>query len=244
MHGPAANFYSMSDMAYYSPQHFSASFASANTLTLAGLAFAPSSNQFMEVRVSTVGGATLIFPGSSYSFSYVSATGVLTINGVSPFLVTDTAYRVVVLGEAKAYSAAGNYLNQSEVAPLNTAAVLSETLLDATNPATQDLPSSSGLQMLGYQHLALNGVLITANTISIQVFGSSDPDVVPANMAWVALYGYSHGINAYTNIISCTNTTVTYAWDFDYLNHTYVKVVFTNGAAANNTTSVFVRRSY
>jgi hypothetical protein len=212
-------------------------------LTLAGLSYVPANNQFVEVRVSTVGGATLVFPGASYSFAYVAATGVLTINGAAPFLATDTGYRVAVLGEAKGYSLATNSYRGTEISPINLVPI-SETLLDATNPATQDLPSSSGLNMLGFQHLSLNGALTTANTISIQVFGSSDPDLVPANMSWVALYGYSHGINAYTNIISCTNTTVTYAWDFDYLNHTYVKVVFTNGAAANNTTSVFCRRMY
>lgn len=242
MHGPAANFYAMSDMAYYSPQHFTSTFLGANTLTLAGLAFAPSSNQFMEVRVSRVGGAVTVYSSASYSMSYNSGTGVLTVTD-AVFLATDTGYRVAVLGEAKAYSLATNSYRGTEISPINLVPI-SETLLDATNPATQDLPSSSGLNMLGYQHLSLNGSLTTANTISIQVFGSSDPDLVPANMAWVSLYGYSHGINAYTNIISCTNTTVVYAWDFDYLNHTYVKVVFTNGAAANNTTSVFCRRSY
>jgi hypothetical protein len=238
----ADNFLFPEGALYTSPVDFSCVFATGTTVTLTGLSFTPTVDQFVMLDVLQVTGRRISFTTWTDKFSWNAGTGVLTVPSAT-FAATDV-YRCVIVGATKGYAPATNSFAFSEISPLNTAAVISETLLDATNPATQTLPSDAGLQMLGFQHLSLNGVLITAGTISIQVYGSSDPDVVPANMAWALLYGYRADTNTVTNIISCTNTTVTYAWDFDYLNYAFIKVVFTNTGAVNNTTSVYCRRMY
>jgi hypothetical protein len=246
MHGNPSTFYPLTEMAYYSPQHFSCVYLGANTLTLTGLPFTPASNsQFTELRVMTVGGATTVYPSASYNFSYNSGTGVLTVIGGN-FLATDLSYRLVIIGEARAYSAAGNYLNQSEVSPINQM-FLEEVLFDSTNSPAAEWPSADGLLCGGFQHFALNGTMIEADaTLTLQVLGTIDNNVTPASRTWVPLYGYSHGSNSYTNIITCASTTVTFMWDFDYANYKYIKVVLTttDPGPHDNTVKVFCRRAY
>jgi len=232
------------DQVYSSPGSFSSVFLAGTTLTLAGLPFTPDNSQFLMTIVTTAGGAVNRYPADSFYHSYNSGTGVLTVAGAN-FLASDLSIRVVLLGEARGYQAAGNYYRGSEVSPINLVPVV-ETLLEATNPATQELPSADGLQLLGFQHLSLNGTLVnaTANAITIQVFGTNSSNAVPASRTWTALYGYRSDLNTMTNIVSCASTTVVYSWDFDYCNYQYIKIAFTNASAVNNTTSVFVRRSY
>jgi hypothetical protein len=235
------------DQVYSSPGSFSSAFLAGTTLTLAGLPFTPDDSQFLMTIVTTAGGAVNRYPADSFYHSYNSGTGVLTVTGAN-FLVSDLSIRVVLLGEARAYQASGNYYRGSEVAPINLQFV-EETLASETNvlTVTREFPSADGLTLAGFQHLSLNGTLIIAsgaNALTIQVYGTNDSNLVAASRIWCPLYGYSHGSNSYTNIISCVNTTVNYMWDFDYLNAKYAKIVVTNAAGANNTLSAFVRRGY
>lgn len=247
MHGPAANHYSLTEAVYASPISFTATYLGANTLTLTGLPFTPSSNnQITEVRVMTVRGATLVYPSASYNMSFNSGTGVLTVLGAA-FNSTDTAYRVTIIGEARGFSAATNSYRGSEVAPTNLSAVIEETLVVGTNLGIVALeyPSADGLAMLGYKNFSLNGILLDADaTIYVEVYGTNDPNVTAASRRWIALYGFRTDAPGVVNRITCASTTVTFGWDFDNCNYKYLKVLFTPGGTNTYTLELYCRRSY
>ncbi len=248
MHGTLMSRPAYTDQVYSSPGSFSSVYLSGTTLTLAGLPFTPDDSQFLMTIVTTAGGAVNRYPVDSYFHDYDSATGILTVAGAN-FLASDRSIRVVLLGEARAFAAAGNYYRQTEVAPVNTSAVISETLVDTTNliqvpPATPTVfryPSNSGLDMLGYRSVSFSGKILDADAVITLWFEVSDDEDSAAE--WHRVFFYDNINNAVVNGYSVTNGTLTYACSLDDCNFQYVRAVLTI-ASDDNTEVIKMRRVY
>jgi hypothetical protein len=100
MRGQAGYNPTIGNQTYFSPNNFSASFASLTSLTLIGLSFIPTSADFIGVDVVSASGATIQYRSSNYTFTYDSITGVLSVSGAN-FNSTDTLYRVMIFGPDK-----------------------------------------------------------------------------------------------------------------------------------------------
>jgi hypothetical protein len=244
-HAPVSAF---TDATHTAPTDFTATFLSNVTLTCAGAPFtiedASCRVVFILFKPAAGSWSSPLINGAN-SVSITAAANVITVTGAgTPFAAGDT-YWVGVQYQQKAYQLAANLLSTAEAVPLSQQ-VIEEPLIVTTNVAAiTDYPSADGLQMLGAKHLSVNGVMIDADaTISIQVFGTNDPNVTAASRRWVALYGYRTDTNTVVNSISCASTTVTFGWDFDNLNCKYVKVVFNNGGGNTNTLEMYIRRMY
>jgi hypothetical protein len=248
MHGQSPPYYPLTEMVYYSPQHFTCVYTSPTTLTLAGLPFVPSDAQFAELRVATAAGAVNVYPSVSYKFAYNAGTGVLTVTGGN-FTATDSSYRLVIVGEVRGYSGATDSMKTTEQSPVNNV-VIEESLIDTTTVATGTdyLPSSDGIALLGYRDLTLTGKLIDADgAITLTFEGTNDEDATAASRDWISIYGIRTDKAAglgYVNTVAIHDSTETFAIDFDRLNYKYfrVKYVVLTDVAASNTIIVKCRR--
>jgi len=222
------------DSIYTSPQDGTATYASAITLTMAGMAFVPVASQFLLVEQYTAGGAVIRYPAASYQMLYTAPT--LTVMGAN-FLTTDLAIRVYWAGPSRAYNQASDYYRFGEVDPLDQHSEL-VNLVDGTNLASAEYPSANGLDMLGRNYFSINGTMIEATAgknIAVKVWGSNDEEPVGASKIWNQLYGRRVDIGGVeVNVIVCPTTTVTFAWEF-FSRFRYIKVATTVDDAVDNT---------
>jgi hypothetical protein len=238
MHGPAATFYPMTDAVYISPISFSVAYTSQTTLTLAGLPFVPTNAQFAELRVTTVGGATNVYPSVSYNFSFNSGTNVLTVTGGN-FVASDLAYRLVIVGNPRAYNQAADYYRFAEVDPLSgqnaqTALAAVTNITTATN-----YPSDFGIDLggSGVAHFSLNGRLVDADaTIKIEVFATDDINATPASRRWVKIYGLRADTGAEVSAVVAPSATVDYCWIFNDCRYKFIRVTATPDGVTNTNT--------
>ena len=151
---------------------FTVAYTSSATVTLAGLPFTPTSVQFIEVvRLDTTGKQTKLRP-YNYAFSYVGATGVLTVTGVS-FVATDT-YDVFLWGPQKTVNTSANAQNVLILNP-GPSTYTSATLLTGT-AATGDVYSYidvAGLRYAGLQYSFTAGTCSGACDVSLTDDGSA-----------------------------------------------------------------------
>jgi len=126
-----------------------------------------------------------------------------------------------------------NSNRSEEISPINLA-VLEENFIDTTNVAagTNYYPSSLGRAMLGYKDFSITGSFIDADgTITWSVEATNDEDPVTAD--WIQIYGYDAKNNTTVNSMTFTNSSMTFAWDFDNLNYRFVRVKVVNDGATN-----------
>ena len=138
---------------------FTAVFTAATQITLAGGPTGVIANiNFIEVVQQPVAGVAVAWKPDANQFSYVPATGVLTVTGAT-FAVTDT-YDVKVWYVPKAYDAASNQ-NVVHVTNPDWEQQSPNTLADATNVVNGTYPhyvDMGGYKKAGFQ-LILTGTL-------------------------------------------------------------------------------------
>lgn len=226
------------DSIYSSPRDFTATWASGTTLTLTGLPYSPVASQFITLLVTTVGGAVTQYPATSFYFSFVPATGVLTIAG-SNLLASDLSYTVIVNGPVRAYNSAGDYRRVAEVDPLSgqnaqTALAAVTNITTATN-----YPSDFGIDLggSGVAHFSLNGRLVDADaTIKIEVWATNDINVVAATRRWTKIYGLRADTGAEVSAVVAPSATVDYCWIFNGCRYKFIRVTATPDGVTNTNT--------
>jgi hypothetical protein len=160
------------DAIYTSPQDFSVAFAALTQVTLTGLSYTPTVEQFVSVQSVDVTGMAKTYTPDANAFTWVPATGVLTVNN-GTFAATDS-YRVMVFGPDKSFSAATNSKRVQEIDPLSTQSVWENILANAALAiGTYWYPSANGMNMSGFKNLLLG--LQVGPTGIVTVEGSVDP---------------------------------------------------------------------
>jgi hypothetical protein len=161
---------------YVSPQDFVAVYASGTTLTLGGIPFVPSDEQWVSVSQFNSAGEETSYSPASTGFTYVPGTGVLTVAG-GAFDPTDLGYRVTIYGPDKAYSVPENANNILALNPDNTH-YAGSTPIDATDET--DGTYYRYLDMATYNHvslqLVLNGGTAAGTGVTVTVQGTSQDD--------------------------------------------------------------------
>jgi hypothetical protein len=151
--------------AHFSPTHFTATYAAATQLTLAGLDYALDVSQFLGIiRMDNSGNSTLITPDdSTYQFAWANPT--LTVTGAT-FAATDEFIVVV----APTVPSALNMTSDAWEVLVNNWPVDSKS--HAIHEDTTDLaadtyyyPSSDGLETVGYRCGTLQFKLIDAEMV-------------------------------------------------------------------------------
>lgn len=222
---------------YSSPNDFTAAYTSTTTLTLTGLPFTPDTSTYiMAVAVQNSSSVwTRYFNGHNTTRMSCDASGVVTVTLASgtPFAATDLNYRVVIVGQKKAYDLSTDTDKITEQAALNTK-YQQDSIVDTTNvaAATNYYPSSTGMSMDGFKDMSLTGTLIDADgTMTLTVEASNDEDTTNAN--WIQVYGYDCLNNAMVNSWTITNGTLTFAIDFESFNFSNFRIVMVNNGASN-----------
>lgn len=105
---------------YSSPEDGAVVYTSNATLTCSGFPFTVDSTvcNIIGVLVTNAAGTVTKYINGHNGVSFSALTNVITITGVTPFLNTDTKYRVVLHAQDKAYSAVTDTLKIIEQAPI------------------------------------------------------------------------------------------------------------------------------
>jgi hypothetical protein len=223
------------------PSDFSAAFATNVTVLCSGAPFTIDSADNRVVYLlyrPAAGNWSAPLVNGANGVSLTAAANVITVTGAgTPFAAGDT-YWIGVQAQEKGFSSAGNYNNVTEVSPINLVPI-TETLINSTNvaAATVQLPSASGMSMLGFSGLSISGQLIDVSSLIVEV---TDDD---SGTLWHQVYFYDCVNNLVTNIITATGITVNFAISVDNCNFHSVRVTYVT-PDATNTLNVRCRRIY
>jgi hypothetical protein len=189
---------SSGDATYMSPADFTATYASATTLTITGLPFTPTTAQFMSVKKQGTSGTAVTYTPDTYAFSYDTSTGILTVTGAS-FSNTDS-FLVTVVGPTKMMDAMVDAQKNALIRDVSDQ-YANETLIDTTNVAagTNYYPSTSGLQMDGYSTITIQGK--TSGGVTTTIEATNDDAASPD---WVDI------TKSFTDLITATGGNATY----------------------------------
>jgi hypothetical protein len=120
--------------------------------------------------------------------------------------------------------------NQERFSPVKN------SLADETNETatTHYYPGPDGKSMFGFKDLSISGKLsVTTGTISIWLETFDDEDLVGGDWQPCNGAGYDHVSGSYQNVITVTNGTIQFKWDFDELNCDRYRVKMTTSSATN-----------
>ena len=136
---------------YHSPTDFNAAWASATTLTLTGMPFVPVDAQFLGVVETTATGKHIYYsPSDNYLFTFVAATGVLTVTTAA--FTNGSLFTVLIAGQHKGYD---SMLNALQVVQLNARA---QDFVDAQvviAAGTAIATNSGAINVKGMTHVTL-----------------------------------------------------------------------------------------
>jgi hypothetical protein len=234
---------------YASPQDFTVAYSSTTALQLSATPFTVDDSAcfVFGIYYKNVAGTWNTLVNTHNGVSIAASSGVVTVSGAgTPFLATDTQYRVIVLGQKKGYSSIDEAMKFIEQSPLWARYVL-DSLLDAVNTAaaTYYYPSATGAMMDGYKNLSITGKLVEGDAVldTIEVQVTNDEDLV--NATWISIYWYSPYINGDQNIITTASVAGTYLFAMDFTDLNFyafrVKLVL---ADATNTVEIKARRTF
>lgn len=221
---------------YLSPQDFTVTYTSALTLTATGAPFDidDSAVYVAAIVVKNAAGLWTKYINAHNGVSISSSSNVITIAGagLTPFLVTDLAYRVAILGQEKAYDPSTDTEKVTEQSPISNKYV-QDSLVDATNTAaaTTYFPSATGMSMDGFSALSFTGKLITTGTITMTIEATNDEDTTNAD--WIQIYGYDNKNDVFINQYVITAITLTFAMMFNGLNYSNYRVKLVDTASTN-----------
>jgi hypothetical protein len=150
--------------ARFSPVHFTAAYATGTTITISGLPFPVSVEQFVGVwRMDNSGDVEWLSPdNTSYQFSWSDPT--LTITGAS--LVGTDSYMVVIAADPAGLNLTLDaYKNLIQNWPVDSEAtpVHQDRTDDAA--ATNYYPSSNGFELVGYRRGTLEFSLVDSSFV-------------------------------------------------------------------------------
>ena len=238
---------------YFSPADFAVTYASPSTLNCVGAPFTVDDSTcfVLSVMVKSAANVWKKYINGVNGVSIYALNDLITIAGHTDtaFASGDLAYRVAINYQSKNYDPS---TDTSKVSVMNPTAMnyVQDSLVDDVNftADTRYYPSSDGLSMDGYKNFSITGKFIEQDgTITMTVettngAGDASPD-------WVQIYGYDTKNNSIINSFAVTNTAAggtTFAWDFDNLNHSAVRVKLVNTIddSASNTVIVKARRTY
>ena len=156
---------------YTSPEDFTASYNSSTQLTLSGLSFTPSNEQFIAVIEYPSSGSPIVYPYTDHQFSY--SAGTLTVSGAN-FSSTST-FVVLIHGQKKSYDEVSNAIRILEQNRPHDQPGYGE-FVDVTALAigTYYYPSSDGLLFDGYKGLAVQFLIDGGYDTTNAVAGSVD----------------------------------------------------------------------
>ena len=165
----------------------------------------------------------------------LSAVGnVLTIlnGGTTPFLATDTKYRLGVNYQQKAYDPISDsnksFLNNYPVQPIQL------DILDTTNvtAATNYYPSSDGIDMGIHNNFSLSGYILDADgVITMTLEGTNDEDLATGD--WHTIYAYNLITNAQEASWAVTNTGLYFALILKDCKFNNIRIKVVNNGATN-----------
>jgi len=145
---------------FMSPSDFTATYTSGTTLTLTGISFVPVNAQFVGViEITTTGKHIYYTPQDNYLFTYVAATGILTVT-TAAFAATST-FIVIIAGQLKAFDAVLNSLQQVQLNARQQDLVTQQTLWDAA--LTGD-DTTEWINTEGFTEMGLFGIYVTDDT--------------------------------------------------------------------------------
>lgn len=233
---------------YFSPQDFTATYATTSTLTITGAPFIlDDSNCYIHSIVVNNSSHvwTKYVNGHNGISMYWSSTGTITIlnNGVAyaAFAAGDLAYRVAITQQKKSYDPSTDTDKTTEQAALNTKYV-ADSIIDTTNQATglAYYPSASGMSHDGFKDLSLTGQFICASG-TITAWLEVTNDEVAATGDFRKIYAYDAMNGMVVNQLSLTNGTLNYALEYKDINYSFVRVAV-YPTSATNTIIVKMRR--
>jgi len=227
---------------YKSPSDFNAVYTSNVTITLSGVPITITDNsQIKYIMMVPAAGQAKIFVNGSGGVTITHAANVLTITGAgTPFTAGDV-YEVGINGSTKAYDTSTDTTKIINITP-ESSKYVPDAIVNTTNLAatTHYFPSSTGMEMGGFNHLSIGGELIDADgniTLSVEVANNSDASTA----VWHQIYGYDMINNTTVNQQAVASGTTSYFMDFEALNVTHVRFkVICSGAT--NTVKVMARR--
>lgn len=120
--------------------------------------------------------------------------------------------------------------NQERFSPVKN------SLADLTNVAatTHYYPGADGKSMFGFDDLTVSGKLsVTTGTISMYLETFDDEDLIGGDWQPCNGGGFDHVSGTYQNVITVTNGTVNFKWDFDELNADRYRIRLVTDSATN-----------
>lgn len=215
---------------YVSPYDFSVAYTSEVTLTCSGSPFDIDSSicNLVSLVVTRANGSVTKYLHGNNGVSLSAVGNVVTITGAgtTPFLNTDTKYRLGVNYQQKGYDPSTDtnkeFISNYPVQPIQL------DLLDTTNvtAATNYYPSSDGIDMSIFNAFSLSGYILDADgVITMTLEGTNDEDLSIGD--WHTIYAYNLMTNAQEASWAVTNTGLYFALilkDFKF-NNVRVKIV-------------------
>jgi hypothetical protein len=230
---------------YISPSDFTATYTSSSSLTLSGVPITISnSSQIAYIKQVKADNTSRTYVNGANDITLAHAANVITIyekGTAAGSLVAGDVYEVGINGTTKSYDTSTDTTKISDVTP-ESSKYVPDAIVNTTNlaAATHYFPSSTGMEMGGFNHLSIGGELIDADgniTLSVEVANNSDPSTA----VWHQIYGYDMSNNTTVNQQAVASGTTSYFMDFEALNVTHVRFkVICSGAT--NTVKVMSRR--
>jgi hypothetical protein len=236
--------------AYASSHDFTAVYTSTSSVTISAAPFTvdDASCYVFKIAYKNVAGIWQSIVNTHNGISLAASAGVITVTGATPFVSTDTAYRVIIFAQEKAYDSTTDSNKIIEQSPLNMKFV-PNILINATNSAISAgtlLPSATGYAMDGYSGESASINLVDADgTITVTVEATNDD---PTTGTWTDITKCFNDDNAgvATSIgasITVTNGTKTAAISRANLNYAWIRYRLVN-TGNTNTISISTRKIY
>lgn len=172
------------NMLYISPEDFSATYTTSSGITLDGLSWVPTIEQFVGVTQFNSDGLAASLTPSTNDFDYDSSTGVLNLGGSPGFAATDQGYRVQIYGPDKAFNQPTDSNKTIVLNPLNEQNDF-ETVAGVTNEAdatTEYYVSTANYAKTTIEFYQTGGT----DTLHLRVFGTlQDDDTAAASCRYV-----------------------------------------------------------
>ena len=180
---------------YVSPQDFTATYTAATQITLAGIPYVPTVEQFLSVEAFPLAGTTHKYTPNSNHFAWDPVTNILTITGAA-LLVSDLGYVVMIAGPDKAYDVAADATRTANLNP-DYSWYQGDVVCNLTHPAAATY--NYYLDLASYTSWALQCVCDGgAGSLSITIAASlQDDGTAPASCSYTDVTSAWFGAAAY-----------------------------------------------
>jgi len=227
--------------------HGTTAYTAATQFTIAGYAFSVNPRLIAKIeRFSSAGAYQETITPLTHTIT--EASGVFTVTGMSAS--AGDLFVLYIQGAERTNDVTLDAQKTVTQNPLNQQ-IVEESIADTTNVADNTYyPASTGMSLDGYKDFSLNGQLIdgAGETTSLTVETTNDEDTT--NGRWVRAYGVLTTdiggtllLDTAAAIVSATNQTTDYSWEFDNINARYIRLKI-DATAATNTVIIKSRKRY